>query len=131
MDLRLERLTLERAQTAEWLELVCTVDRNERPYTFAKKRAEMELRHRQEMAKLEPIPKEKDPRNVPRDPAFVEEVFRLICENPGIARQTIVEKLSEPRTNMGLTNVLSTLRRRGWITNLGTRKRPQWHPITD
>lgn len=131
MDLRLERLTLDRAQTAEWLEFVCTVDLKERPYTYAKKRAEMELRHRREMAELEPIPKHKDPRNVPRDPLFVEEVFRIIRENPGVGKQGIVEKLSEPRTTMGLQNVLTTLRRRGWIVNLGTRKYPQWHPVTD
>lgn len=131
MDLRLERLTLERAHTAELLELVTTVDHKARPFTFAKRMAEMKLRHNREMDKLRPTPMSLDPRNVPRDPVLVGEVLALIQANPGIARKDIVEGLSEPYIETEIRNALTTLRRRGSIANRGTRKSPQWHPVTD
>lgn len=131
MDLRLERLTLERAHLSEFLELLDTVDAKERPFTFDKKKAEMELRHWKEMAELTPRyfgP----PRNVPHNPNLVSVVHQIVIDNPGISRKGIVEKLDDPRTDMDpLTNVLTTLRRRGSITNCGTRKSPEWHPSTN
>jgi hypothetical protein len=60
--------------------------------------------------------------------AWVEPIFAIIEKHPGISRREIFVKFDNPNmTFQDLTNCLTTLRRRGWIENLGTRKYPKWH----
>lgn len=59
---------------------------------------------------------------------WVEPIFSIIEANPGISRRDIVIKFNNPHMTFGdLSNILTTLRRRGWIENNGTRKNPKWH----
>jgi predicted HTH transcriptional regulator len=59
---------------------------------------------------------------------WVEPIFVIIEEHPGITRREIISKFDNPHmTIQDLTNCLTTLRRRGWIENHGTRKYPKWH----
>lgn len=60
--------------------------------------------------------------------AWVEPIFSIIEGHPGISRQEIFVKFNNPHMRFqDLTNCLTTLRRRGWIENHGTRKHPKWH----
>jgi len=60
--------------------------------------------------------------------AWVEPIFTIIEEHPGISRQEIFVKFGNPHmTFQDLSNCLTTLRRRGWIENRGTRKNPRWY----
>jgi hypothetical protein len=60
--------------------------------------------------------------------AWVEPIFVIIENHPGISRHGIVIKFGNPSmTVQDLTNCLTTLRRRGWIENRGTRKYPEWY----
>ena len=54
------------------------------------------------------------------------EVIRIIQKHPGATRQMIVDELESYIPPNTLTNVLTTLRRRGQIENLGNRKHPRW-----
>src|SRR3954451_15852471 len=60
--------------------------------------------------------------------AWIESIFSIIENHPGISRREIVVKFGNPHmTVQDLTNCLTTLRRRGWIENQGTRKEPKWY----
>lgn len=59
---------------------------------------------------------------------WVESIFVIIENHPGISRREIFVKFDNPHmTFQDLSNCLTTLRRRGWIENRGTRKHPKWH----
>jgi hypothetical protein len=60
--------------------------------------------------------------------AWVEPIFAIIEQHPGISRREIFVKFDNPNTTFqDLTNCLTTLRRRGWIENRGTKKYPEWY----
>lgn len=60
--------------------------------------------------------------------AWVESIFAIIENHPGISRREIIIKFDNPHmTIQELTNCLTILRRRGWIENRGTKKYPKWH----
>jgi chromosome segregation and condensation protein ScpB len=60
--------------------------------------------------------------------AWVEPIFAIIENHSGISRREIIVKFNNPHmTGQDLTNCLTTLRRRGWIENRGTKKHPQWY----
>lgn len=69
----------------------------------------------------------KGPVTVPKSRLWAQIVFAVIESNPGSSRDTVRELLTEDIPENELTNVLTTLRRRGWIHNFGTRKKPLWH----
>lgn len=59
---------------------------------------------------------------------WVDPTFAVIKKHPGISRREIFVKLNDKHLKFeDLTNVLTTLRRRGWIENQGTRKYPKWY----
>ena len=59
---------------------------------------------------------------------WVDPAFAIIKKYPGISRRELFIKLNDKHLKFeDLTNVLTTLRRRGWIENQGTRKHPKWH----
>lgn len=64
---------------------------------------------------------------VPNTKFWAHSVFVIINSNPGTTRDEIRDKLIRDIPENELTNVLTSLRRRGWIHNFGTRKRPSWH----
>lgn len=64
---------------------------------------------------------------VPTTKFWAHLVFVIINSNPGATRNEIRDKLTRDIPENDLTNVLTALRRRGWIHNFGTRKRPSWH----
>src|SRR4051812_12941273 len=61
---------------------------------------------------------------------WTERVFKVVESHPGISRSEILAELmgfTPQITTQALTNSLTSLRRRGFIKNQGTKKRPQWH----
>lgn len=63
---------------------------------------------------------------------WLEPIFSIIENHRGASRLRIQVMLDaeydQPKiTSQALTNTLTTLRRRGWIENRGTRKHPRWH----
>ena len=63
---------------------------------------------------------------IPPPPIDYDELFAIIRENPGINRTDLAAIFLETG-DQDLTNALTTLRRRGWTVNIGTRKNPHWY----
>lgn len=75
-----------------------------------------------------------EPENPELSRAWTDRAWLIINSNPGASRDTIRQELGplDPilwRSEQRLTNTLTTLRRRGWIVNRGTKKRPKWHAL--
>lgn len=56
------------------------------------------------------------------------QIVDIIKKNPGISRSELLIEMENPHiSDQELTNCLTTLRRRGWTENQGTRKNPKWY----
>lgn len=73
---------------------------------------------------------ERRPESVMTAEYWVEPIFSIIETHPGTSRlriHVLLDAEHDPKIDMQvLTNTLTTLRRRGWIENRGTRKHPKW-----
>lgn len=90
---------------------------------------ELNRKRRKLIAERRRIMEGRRPRVVDTSGFWVEAIFAIIESTPGISREEIRMKLgSNPQiAEQVFTNTLSVLRRRGWIENRGTRKRPKWY----
>lgn len=65
-------------------------------------------------------------------PYWVYRALSIIKNRPGMARREIFVEMNDRNlTFKQLSNTLTTLRRRGYIENRGTRKHPRWYPTEE